>query len=279
MASTASVIRKGMGFDENSIIMYPVYTGETIYSGNFGAIIGGYLKNLTSSNKYTATKIVVVADESANDTGNAATTSSGSLASNVSTANAGDKTVRRCYEKGQFYFSGTGFAQTDVGKIAYATDNETISVTAGAGRRVGTVERYVSTTELLINLNVFPNDNSLIEASGSLTAVTGTTGGGIMSVGNPFGMPLMIHELILNVTTKASGTVTGDYGVAANGTTSSDTLIDGTNMETTGIHSILTYKGTNGGLRTWAASEHVTGTASASAAGLVGTYKIFFTIV
>lgn len=112
--------------------------------------------------------------------------------------------------------------------------------------------------------------------SGDLTAVTGTTAGGIMSLANPEGATLIITRFIINLTTEATGSATGDFGVAANGTTSSDTLLDGVNLgAAAGIFDNVDDQGTNGqSVLTWGATQFITGTASATLAGLVGSYYI-----
>jgi hypothetical protein len=115
--------------------------------------------------------------------------------------------------------------------------------------------------------------------SEDLTAATGTTAGGVVSLANPLGAALIIHECYLNITTAATtATNTIDVGVAANGTTSSDTLLDG-KAAAAGLFSADndTDNGTNGGVpRRWGATEYVTGTASATLAGMVGTIHIVY---
>jgi len=105
----------------------------------------------------------------------------------------------------------------------------------------------------------------------ALTAVTGTTAGGALSLANPEGVKLLITRFILHITTASDGAATVDAGVAANGTTSSDTLIDGKSVAAAGAFDNITDKGTNGlPLREWGASQYITATASATLAGLVG---------
>ena len=101
-----------------------------------------------------------------------------------------------------------------------------------------------------------------------LTAATVTTGGAVASIANPFGAACVITRAFLRVTTGSTGAATVDIGVAANGTTTSDTLIDGQSVQTAGL---LSTAGTNGATpREWGASQFVTVTASATLAGLVG---------
>lgn len=113
---------------------------------------------------------------------------------------------------------------------------------------------------------------AIIEHSVALAAATTTTAGAVASVANPLGADLIIVEAYLNITTAATTSAnTIDLGVAANGTTSSDTLIDGT----TTTAGLKTVSGVNGAKpRRWSASEYVTATASATLAGMVGTLHL-----
>lgn len=105
-----------------------------------------------------------------------------------------------------------------------------------------------------------------------LTAATTTTAGGVVSIANPAGVDLIITDALLDITTAATTSAnTIDAGVAANATTSSDTLFDG-QTTTAGVKA---PGGTNGGVRrVWGASQVVTATASASLAGMVGTITL-----
>ena len=105
----------------------------------------------------------------------------------------------------------------------------------------------------------------------ALTAVTGTTAGGCLSLANPDGVDLIITKLVLDITTQSTGAAAVDAGIAANGTTSSDNLIDGLSVATAGVFDNTVSGGTNGlGAKKWGATEFLTITASATLAGLVG---------
>lgn len=114
--------------------------------------------------------------------------------------------------------------------------------------------------------------NNVFEHSVALTPTTGTTGGGVVSVANPFGVDVIIVQACMNITTAATTSAnTIDLGVAANGTTTSDTLIDGTTT-TAGLKA---PGGTNGLVpRLWTSGQFVTGTASATLVGMVGTLNL-----
>lgn len=118
--------------------------------------------------------------------------------------------------------------------------------------------------------------NQVLEHSVALTAATVTTGGAVASIANPFGFDVFIVRSVLDVTTVSTGAATLDIGVAANGTTSNDTLIDGKDVNAaTGTFDNITDKGTNGkATKKWSTSQYVTATASATVAGLVGTLTL-----
>lgn len=110
----------------------------------------------------------------------------------------------------------------------------------------------------------------------ALTAVTGTAAGGALSLANPEGVDLIVTRLILDITTEATGAATVDAGIAANGTTSADNLIDGGDVGTAVVVlDNVGNGGTNGkSVRKWGSSQYLTITASATLAGLVGNAYI-----
>lgn len=102
-----------------------------------------------------------------------------------------------------------------------------------------------------------------------LTAVTSATQA--LALANPEGRDLYVRRVILVVGTASSGAATLDIGIAANGTTSADNLLDGITTTPAGVTDNLTAPGTNGKAgRKWGATEYLTATASATLAGLVG---------
>lgn len=99
------------------------------------------------------------------------------------------------------------------------------------------------------------------------------TAGGLFAVANPEGVAIILTGLWLNVTTVTSGACTADCGIAANGTTLNDTMIDGVSLATTaGVRNHIKNAGTNGlGALPWGASEFLTGSvASGASLALVG---------
>lgn len=109
------------------------------------------------------------------------------------------------------------------------------------------------------------------ESGGIRVAITlgGATAGDMVAIANPEGVDLIITKAIVNVTTASTGASTVDVGVAANATTSADTLIDGLSLATAGAWST---PGSNGRPAiVWGANQYVTmSEASGDVAGAVG---------
>lgn len=97
---------------------------------------------------------------------------------------------------------------------------------------------------------------------------------------NPEAKAIIVDRVVLDITTQSSGACTVDVGIAANGTTLNDTLIDGLSIAVAGVFDSVGNLGTNGkGARKAAVGEYVTGSrASGAAAGVVGfvyiTYRV-----
>lgn len=115
--------------------------------------------------------------------------------------------------------------------------------------------------------------------SDTLTGATGTVTTSVRtSVANPAGKQVLIQGIAFVATTQSSGACTVDVGVAADGTTVGDNLIDGQSVAAAGV---LATPGTNGAQqRLWGASEFVNlNVASGTITGLVGYLAIQYSIV
>ncbi|MEE8599239.1 MAG: hypothetical protein V3S69_07005 [Dehalococcoidales bacterium] len=112
----------------------------------------------------------------------------------------------------------------------------------------------------------------------ALNAAIVTTAGAVLSILNPEGADLIITRLLLDITTEATGAANVDAGIAANGTTSSDTLIDAGDVGSAAAildNADATDQGTNGkASRKWGAAQYLTITASATLADMVGNAYI-----
>lgn len=103
---------------------------------------------------------------------------------------------------------------------------------------------------------------------------------------NPEAAKIIVERVLVNLGT-AGGTATSvlDVGVVANATSTADTLIDGMDLNTTGLFDNIVDKGTNGKARQLVdekggTNDYVTGKILvANAAALVGdVYIVYFTV-
>ena len=106
------------------------------------------------------------------------------------------------------------------------------------------------------------------------------TAGGLLAWANPEGATIIVTHVVVDVTTGSTGACTADFGVAANGTTLSDTLLDGINANGAGPNDNIYDKGTAGASRrTMTSSQFLTGSkATGAAAGLVGNAYITYIV-
>lgn len=111
------------------------------------------------------------------------------------------------------------------------------------------------------------------------------TGGGIFAWANPETSSILIHRVILDVTTNTSGACTADVGTtASSATTSSDNLIDGISLASSAkvVDNLDdTDNGANGKTKQkLATGKWVTASvASGASAGLVGYAYIHYTTI
>ncbi|MCP3684549.1 MAG: cytoplasmic protein [bacterium] len=68
---------------------------------------------------------------------------------------AGDKNCKHIHD-GRFLLTGAGFVQADVGEIVYASDDQTITKTAGSNVLVGKIQKFVSATQVWVLLENNP---------------------------------------------------------------------------------------------------------------------------
>lgn len=90
---------------------------------------------------------------------------------------------------------------------------------------------------------------------GTVTGAAGSSGV-FASFPNPFGQSVLVLSTVLEITTQSTGASTLDIGVAADGTTSNDTQIDGLSGAAAGVFNSNKNKGTNGGAaQRWGAAQ------------------------
>lgn len=116
-----------------------------------------------------------------------------------------------------------------------------------------------------------------------LTAGTSTAGGATFSWQNPHAGTILITRVTLYVSTQSTGAATVDIGTTAvSATTTSDTLLDGKTVAAAGVFDnvLAANLGTNGKpSNTLATGKWITGTPSATTAGMVGKVYIDYTEV
>ena len=112
---------------------------------------------------------------------------------------------------------------------------------------------------------------------------SGDGAGGILAWQNPETSAIVVTRLVIDRTTKSTGACTADFGSAANGTTSSDNLMDGADVgAAAAIEDNVTDGGANGKARQrldtkGGTTDYVTGSkATGAAAGLAGNAYIFY---
>lgn len=98
------------------------------------------------------------------------------------------------------------------------------------------------------------------------------TAGGVLAWANPEGTSIIVTRLVIDITTPgASGSA--NFGVAANGTTSSDNLLDGVAVNTAGTFDNIENQGTNGRSAVkMTSTQYITGSedAASDVTGLAG---------
>ena len=108
----------------------------------------------------------------------------------------------------------------------------------------------------------------------AMTAATGA--GGALAWANPTGGTIIVTKLDIYIST-GSGTATIDAGVAANATTSNDTLIDGQSAAAASVINSAVHHGTNGvGAVAVTSSQYITGSISGTIGSFVGTAFITY---
>ena len=171
----------------------------------------------------------------------------------------------------------------DGGAIEFYSDDEVTKVgeitAAGVGDFATLKIGGTAITPTAAELNLLDGTERIVRTEVVAIAAVDTAGG--VFAWSP-GAAVIIQRVFLDVTTKATGACTVDVGVAVNGTTLADTLIDGLDVNAaTGLFDNITDKGTNGKSRQrCGATQYVTGSvASGASAGIVGNAYIEYVLV
>lgn len=151
---------------------------------------------------------------------------------------------------------GTNLRQTDSGSVAFTDDATAVTMM----RVGGTLHRNTTIRKF------------------SIAGVAATTGGAILSWGNPESVPIFIDRIEIDVTTKSTGAANLSAGTAADGVTSSANLIDtyaigGTEKVVNNIDD----KGANGkSVQKMAVGQFLNLTGSATTVGLVADVFVHY---
>lgn len=108
------------------------------------------------------------------------------------------------------------------------------------------------------------------------------TGGAVLAWLNPTGASILVTRVVFDVTTAATGAATIDVGVAANATTSNDTIMDGLDVNAAiGTFDNIENQGTNGkSVVKVTSTQYVTASrASGAVAGMVGFAYITYHVI
>ena len=138
MAATTNQLIQAQ--DAGGLIGVPVATTTTIYQGTINFI------NRTSG-----------ADEgylTGDDNGGANTFAGIARAKVDNSAGAAGDLTAELYTEGSFVLPGTGFTQSLVGDVAYATDNNTVTASSGSAVKIGRFVEYISTTKMRVKIDV-----------------------------------------------------------------------------------------------------------------------------
>ncbi len=112
-----------------------------------------------------------------------------------------------------------------------------------------------------------------------LVGTASTSGGGLLAFTPAEGLPIVVTRVTLAVTTKSTGAATLDIGVATNGTTAADNLIDGADIGTNSAVAFdnITDISTNGTSRQYmSGTQSLTVTGLADSSGFIGALCIEF---
>jgi len=114
-----------------------------------------------------------------------------------------------------------------------------------------------------------------------LVAIASHAAGDHFAWANPEGGDILVESFTVQVTTEATGAATCDYGIAADGTTGSDTLLDGIDIGTAAISGSQGDSGGTNGVanQVMSSSEWITGDASADSSGVVGFAYIKYVVL
>lgn len=156
--------------------------------------------------------------------------------------------------------------------------NKNVDVLAVADLKLG-AGAGTSVTSTAAELNLLAGTDRIVRFKAISLAAVDDAGG--VFAWSP-GAAALIKDAYIDLTTKATGACTLDVGIANDGTTLSDTLIDGLDINSaTGLFNSHQNGGVNGlPYRRCGATQYVTGSvASGASAGIVGNVYIEYILL
>lgn len=185
----------------------------------------------------------------------------------------------RHFGSGYSRFGEDGFGQD----INFYGDTSTYGVSWDASANTLTIKGAVALTGTLTATTI-DSPSLLKRASGSLTA--GNANAWAFSWVNPESSKIIVSRVVIYLTTAGgTGSSVLNVGPGATATTADDTLIDGLDLNTTGVFDNVENQGTNG--KSTCVLDESGGTTTyingqilvANAASLVGKYYIYYMTV
>jgi len=125
LSADAEVDRK-----DGELISIPCAVSH-IYKGSFLGASSGYARALTAGDVFLG----ISYEEKDNSAGS-----------------AGDLSVR-AWRRGVFLLTGSGFTQGTVGSVIYASDDATVTTTAGSNSKIGRCVGYYSATQIWVDID------------------------------------------------------------------------------------------------------------------------------
>ena len=193
-----------------------------------------------------------------------------------STASKGKFTIAAANNTGNTTFTLTN---AEMGQATTVTIPDPGASAAKAVLTSGTATMLTSSTtamqQVFTSFGTVSFDRSVKVARVALS----NSGTGVFSWANPEAGSILIHRVLVDVTTDSSASVTMDVGTTAtSSSTSSDNLLDGLDIDAAaGLFDNITEKGSNGKSRQkLATGKWVTGTASGTPTSLVGYAYIYY---
>lgn len=105
-----------------------------------------------STTLYAGTMVFVTAGGYLDDTAGGAQFFGIAVDTYDNSAGASGDIQGECWTSGAFLLTGSGFAQSDVGSLIYASDNYTVTTTSTSNSLIGRIKEFKSATQVWVEL-------------------------------------------------------------------------------------------------------------------------------